>query len=74
LVGKTRLGQFLRWRILVHDAHLEGEGVANDQAQGVQGRRNQQLVGPVQFVAEMEEACVDAHGDERVREGQERPL
>lgn len=60
--------------IVIQDAHIIGQGVADDQTQGIQRRGDQQPVGPVELLAQTEETGVDAQGNEDEGEDQQDPF
>lgn len=68
------LGQSYRRRPLIQDAHLVGQGVADDEAECIDGRDDEEPVGPVKFLAQAEEASVDAQGDEDVGDCEQNPF
>lgn len=71
---ETYLGQSDRGLPFVHDAELEGQGVADDEAEGVDGRGDQEPVSPSELLAQAGDARVDAQGDKDEGDCDEDPF
>lgn len=70
----TYFGELHAGLVLIEHAHPVGERIADDEGHRVDRRQDQEVVRPVELLAEADEARVDACAYEHVGHNEKNPF